>query len=272
MNACRQVESGVVELYFYDELDAQERASVALHVASCAVCRQELEELEVIRTALSTRPVVSAPPGGDWTAFMTRLDKAVARDERAPVVPIQNVVAASRESLRPALTRRAAPYLTMAALLALVSMSVAYVARSGWGRERSQPSSPSVARSGEAATARAAEPVTIEAAFAALSEQHFERSKLVVLGIASKDARQARSEDWEYERQLASSLLSDTRLYRMTAEERGFKQIADVMGDLELVLLQASHGIPSDPDDLEQIQRLIAKRDLVTKMGLVAGI
>jgi hypothetical protein len=160
----------------------------------------------------------------------------------------------------------------MAALLALVTMSVAYVARTGWGRDRSQPQTTSAARSGEAAPGVAAEPVPVEAAFAALSEQHFERSKLVVLGIASKDPRQTRSEDWEYERQLASSLLSDTRLYRMAAEERGLKRIADVMGDLELVLLQTSHGTPSDPEDLEQIQRLIDKRDLVTKMNLVAGI
>jgi hypothetical protein len=272
MSGCRQFESGVVELYFYDELEAGERASVAQHVASCAECRQALEELDVIRTALSTRPVVSAPPGGDWTRFMTRLDTAVARDEAARVIPIQHPVAAPRENARAPLTRRAAPYLTMAALLALVTMSVAYVARTGWGRDRSQSQATPVARNGEAATAAAAEPVPVEAAFAALSEQHFERSKLVVLGIASKDPRQARSEDWEYERQLASSLLSDTRLYRLAAEERGLKRIADVMGDLELVLLQTSHGTPSDPEDLEQIQRLIDKRDLVTKMKLVAGI
>ena len=39
---------------------------------------------------------------------------------------------------------------------------------------------------------------------------------------------------------LASDLLNDTRLYRLAAEERGMKQIAGVMGDLELVLLQTS--------------------------------
>jgi hypothetical protein len=262
-----------VELYFYDELDAQQRASVSQHVASCAECRQALEELDVIRTALSTRPVVSAPPDGDWTAFMARLDSAVANERAAvapvalaPVIPIQQVVALPRARAR--LTHRAAPYLVMAALLTLVTMSVAYVARTG---ERSQPATPTVARVADPAGTPPVQPVSIEAAFAALSEQHFERSKLVVLGIASKDARNARSEDWEYERQLASTLLNDTRLYRMTAEERGLKRIADVMGDLELVLLQASHGTPSDPEDLQQIQRLIDKRDLVTKMELVAG-
>jgi hypothetical protein len=111
-----------------------------------------------------------------------------------------------------------------------------------------------------------------EAAFAKLSEQHFERSKLVVLGLTSKDPRRASQADWEYERQLASNLLSDTRIYRLAAEQKGMKTLADVMGDLELVLLQTALAHEADSENLEQIQRLINKRDLVTKMELVAGI
>ena len=106
----------------------------------------------------------------------------------------------------------------------------------------------------------------MEAAFAALSEQHFERSKLVVLGLANKDPHAAREADWAYERGLATNLLSDTRLYRLAAEERGLKALADVMGDLEIVLLQTSLADAPDDGALERIQRLIHKRDLVTKM------
>ncbi len=109
-----------------------------------------------------------------------------------------------------------------------------------------------------------------EAAFTALSEQHFERSKLVVLGLANKDPHHAREADWAFERGLASSLLSDTRLYRQAAEARGMKSIAGVMGDLELVLLQTSLADAPDAEALEQIQRLIHKRDLVTKMDVAA--
>ena len=110
----------------------------------------------------------------------------------------------------------------------------------------------------------------MDVAFAALSEQHFERSKLVVLGLANKDAHHAREADWAYERGLASNLLSDTRLYRQAAEERGMKTLADVMGDLELVLLQTSLADAPDAGALAQIQRLIHKRDLVTKMEVAA--
>jgi hypothetical protein len=237
----------------------------------------------VIRDALATRPAVSAPPGGDWSGFMTRLNGAVAAEHPGGMERAHASLAAddgeppAAASPRAA-TLRAAPYLAMAALLVLVTMSVAYVARTGWSRDRrTVPSmatvSPPAASTG--ALVLASDPdssATLQSAFAILSEQHLERSKMVVLGLANKDARRARLEDWEYERQLASSLLTDTRLYRMAAEERGLKTIADVMRDLELVLLQTSLAAHSGSADLAQIQRLIDKRDLVTKIDLAAGI
>ena len=86
-------------------------------------------------------------------------------------------------------------------------------------------------------------------AFTRLSEQHFERSKLVVLGSRTR-IRAARSRPTgQYERQLASSLLTDTRLYRLAAEERGMTSLASVMADLELVLLQTSMAQESSRDD-----------------------
>jgi hypothetical protein len=103
-----------------------------------------------------------------------------------------------------------------------------------------------------------------------LSEQHFERSKLVVLGLVNKDPDTAA--DWAYERQLAAALLSDTRLFRQAAEERGLTKLARIMDDLELVLLQTSVVEEPQPETLEQIQRLIRKRDLVTKMNVVTTI
>ena len=48
------------------------------------------------------------------------------------------------------------------------------------------------------------------------------------------------------------------------------KTLAGVMGDLELVLLQTSLADAPDAAALAQIQRLIHKRDLVTKMDVAA--
>jgi hypothetical protein len=204
---------------------------------------------------------------------MSRLEVAV----QAPVAGAHASHAAHSAGQR---RHSFAAYMAMAALLSLVTMSVAYVFRTTGSPGPTAPAGSSAAIDPALPASPAPEAVPASAgadragnsAFAALSEQHFERSKLVVLGLASKDPRRAMAADWAYERQLASTLLSDTRLYRLAAEERGLKNIARVMGDLELVLLQTSVDDQPDPSTLEQIQRLIAKRDLVTRMDVVATV
>jgi hypothetical protein len=253
--------SGSIELYFYDELDELSRAETEHHLATCAECRHALDELRLIRAALAPRATVAAPPGDDWFGFMARLDRAI-KTERP--VPAAQTAPAGR------ILRGFAGYLAMAALLALVTLSVAYVIRS-----RPVTGTDPVVAGGTGTVpslgtpASAARRWSDDAAFAALSEQHFDRAKLVVLGLASRDPREAAAGEWEYERQLASSLLSDTRLYRLVAEERGLTSLARIMGDLELVLLQASMSRDPEPATLEQIQSLIRKRDLVAKMNVV---
>lgn len=243
MTACPVLGSGAVELYFYDELESRQRAEIEQHLSSCAECRRALEELRVIRDALASRPDVSAPPAGDWTAFMTRLDRALEAERTRPgVLPF-----GPRRG-------RFVAYVAMAALLALVTISVAVAMRA----VRPHPA-PAAALPREAAR-------DADADFATLSEEHFERSKLVVLGLATKDPADRRADDWAYERELASSLLNDTRMYRLAAEDRGLSDIAGIMRDLEIVLLQTSLTDARDPSSLPRIQRLIEKRDLLEKM------
>ena len=271
MTLCTVLASGSIELYFYDELDAVERASVDRHLPTCRECRAALEEMQVIASALAARPAISAPADGDWAPFMARLDAALQGEKvlRHPEAP-------ASLSRRPAVQ-----YLAMAAVLSLVTSSVGYLAYQRYAR----PALPStnvatpVVTNATPATAPVSTPPTATAepagtsdrAFTALSEQHFERSKLVVLGLAAKNPQKVRPADWAYERQLASTLLSDTRLYRLAAQERGMRTLAGVMSDLELVLLQTSHSDETDTATLSRLQQLIRKRDLVTKMEVVSS-
>ena len=264
MTACFMLESGTIELYFYAELDDVAHAEAERHFVACGQCRQALEELKVIRAALAVRPDVATPVGGDWSGFMTRLEGAIGSQRASPAIrPV--VLPASGAG------RGYAAYLVMAALLALVTMSIAYVVRS----RAVLVDQPAVAGLRDGATE--AEPTggspgrlwTADSGFASLTEQHFERSKLVVLGLANKDPREVGPGGWAYERELASTLLSDTRLYRLAAEEQGMTSLAKIMGDLELVLLQTAMSRDPEPGTLQQIQSLIRKRDLVTKMNVV---
>ena len=257
MTACTLQASGTIELYFYGELDELSHVQAERHLASCAECRQALDELRMIRSALAARPDVCAPPAGDWTAFMQGLGRAIRQGPQPTGVrpPPPRVL----------LSNRHVALLAMAALLALATLSIGYIVRS----RSAEVANPTIAE-GLNVPPAAPEPAgsawSADAAFASLSEQHFERSKLVVLGLANKNP--VETGEWEYERALASTLLSDTRLYREAAEDRGMTALARTMADLELVLLQASLSSDREPATLEQIQSLIRKRDLLTKMNV----
>ena len=256
--SCPVLASGAIELHFYGELAAAEYAEVGRHLSACDECRQALEDLRTIRAALGERADVAAPPGGDWSGFMARLDASLGREGAGAVVQ-------GRRSAPRSPARRLAPYLAAAAVLTLVTLTAVtalLVLRQGDGARRQPPPS------AEAVDVAAGVPQLLgpDVVLSAVSDQHFERSKLVVLGLATKDGRQ---DDWSYERNLAGGLLEDTRLYRLAAEEQGMQSLAGVMRDLELLLLQASMSSEADAASLDQLQRLIRRRDLVAKMDVV---
>jgi len=251
MTRCEFVDVPDVELYFYEELDASERIRVEAHLHQCAACRQRLDDLHAIRRALALRPAVDAPPAGDWSGFMRRLDAACRIDARA-------TAAGRRWRWRAA---------AIAAMLALVTASVWWA-----GRLEHAPAPRTAAVDAPGASNSAPrEAAVADKSLREGTAEHLERSKLVVLGLTTLDPDRTKADDWQYERQLAGTLLSDTRLYRRAAQDRGMDDVARVMRDLETVLIETSMSDNTDRAALARVQRLISKRDLVVKMQLVAS-
>jgi hypothetical protein len=248
MTTCDVQQDGAVELFFYDELDPAARERMLVHLRTCRECASAFEELQLIRDLLAERPDVSAPPAGDWSGFMRRLNTAVNAPARGTSATIRSYIG----------------LLATAALLAIVTISVYFVAK--------DRSSFAGATGSLAVSTRTDDTLVETAGLKSVGEQHFERSKLVVLGLAAKEADQTPVADWAYERELASSLLKDTRVYRMAAEQRGLNRLAGVMRDLELVLLETSMADERDGAALGQIQKLIQKRGLIEKMDTVATL
>jgi hypothetical protein len=256
---CDVQAAGTIELYFYGELPDGDRGALQAHLSGCAECRAALDDLSMIRAALAGRPDVAMPPGGDWSGFMHRLHVSIAVDGSG-----SNVSGTPPVSI-PRLRRQLAPYLAVAATVILVTAAVVSVVNQRSAQRTAAAVQPATPTPESAQPVQSASVTTgADPGLMAVSGQHFARSKLVVLGLVTKNGRQ---DDWAYERDLASSLLGDTRLYRLAAEERGMQPLADVMGDLELVLLQTSMAEEPTEASLHQLQRLIRRRDLLTKMN-----
>jgi len=270
MNACEFTNTPDVELYFYGELDAVERTRVEHHLRGCAECRQRLDDLHAIRRALASQPVVDAPPANDWSGFMRRLDNAVGV---GPTESRRSGEAAKADGVSPKPRRGGGGrhIAAIAAMLAIVTLGILMAARFRAATPIQLTQGPRPDVLAPAPNAGAANAKASLRALRENSAEHLERSKLVVLGLVTRDARHTSAADWQYERQLAATLLSDTRLFRLTAQERGAADVARVMRDLETVLLEVSMSDQPDRESLERVQRLITKRDLVSKMQIVAA-
>ena len=271
---CDLQSAGMVDLYFYGELSARDRADVQIHLRQCAICRQALEELSVIRAALASRRDVATPPGGEWSGFMARLAESLEHSSRQPGFRrfggppgVRGRVWFRISPARPGMFARpgVVGYVALAALLALVTAGILVVAP---GR-RTVPAPDQIGGREVPATLPAAIAPQLDPALVSLSGSHFERSKLVLLDLTTTDSASLAPEQWSRDRERAATLLNDTRVYRLAAEERGMTTLAGVMRDLELVLLQTSMSEEPDAESVEQLQRLIRRRDLLTKMDVV---
>ena len=130
MSACELFDTADVELYFYGELDPVDRARVEAHLRGVRAAAGSVSRICTRSAARSRRArVVDAPPAGDWSGFMRRLDSAVARDDRRrPVEPRR-----TGSNPRTVTDRRTAgtlrPVIALAAMLALVTIGVVMAAR-----------------------------------------------------------------------------------------------------------------------------------------------
>jgi hypothetical protein len=261
---CLRASSETPTLYFYGELADADRASFEQHLAACPACALVLDDLAQVRAALAGR-ADAARDRREWDSFMQRLERAVdgrlkaqgSSHEAVSSDELRGTELSASHSLPPR-PRASSPEPRAYVWLAVAAALIAGIALGLFWIERAP-----VSRGTETASADSAAP-----ALDAAAARHFERAKLVLLGLALKDPSSARADDWQYERGLAASLLPETRLFRLSAADSGNARLAGLLEDLEAVLLQAAMSSDADPPELQRLQRIIRGRDLLVRMDV----
>ena len=92
---------------------------------------------------------------------------------------------------------------------------------------------------------------------------HLERSQMMLTELVNEPDQPA---DLALERERARNLISENRLYRQTAAESGDPAVAQLLDDLERVLLDLSHGM-----NTEEVKSRIAAESLLFKLRVVGA-
>ncbi|MGH9219474.1 MAG: hypothetical protein ACRD1W_09235 [Vicinamibacterales bacterium] len=226
-------------LHYYGETDRADETRIESHLSSCAECQFANQQLHRVMTLVDAAAPVEAPLGFERTAW-ARLEPALDQQQR------------SRRGLF------WIPQFALAGGVAALVM-VAFMAGRFTGGEPAgvTPASPVAAASPER---------VLHAAFG----DHLDRTQMMLVELANAESDHADVLAGEQGR--AVDLVAANRLIRQSAEQSGDVVIADVLEDLERVLLEIANS-PADAssNDLTDLQSRITDEDLLFRVRVIAS-
>jgi hypothetical protein len=228
------------QLIAYQDGEISGREAAAAHINSCAECKAELNRLAEMLAAYQALPVPD--PGEDygrrvWQQIAPRLNEKRSRWWQVFLEP-----------------RR----LTAAGLVAALLL-IAFLA----GRASKRVDH------GDAALT--AEQVRQRVLLLAVGE-HLGRSEMVLMEIANAEPEGAtmKQVNLSSQRRRAEELLDENRLYRQTALQEGDTGIANVLDELERVLLDVAHSPGTvTPAQFKSIRQRIDDDGLLFKVRVL---
>ena len=213
--------------------EAEHEAPLRAHLASCAECRAAMGSLESLLAALREDDV---PERGE--DFSRAIWERVKRQRR----PVAFVPRGAR--VLP-VARRLAPFLALAASLVIAFQL---------GR---------VSRVDEPITAGARERILLVAV-----SEHLERTQMVLVEL--QNAGGNGEVDLSSERQWAQELVPSNRLYRQAALHAGETGMANVLEDLERLLVEVANGPERvSPAAFQEIQERIESQGILFKVRVI---
>jgi len=242
-------------LHYYGEMTEAAEARACAHLETCAVCRESFARLKRVMAAIDAAPVPE-PDAFFEQRTWARLEGAV-REAPRPASAADDLVEdrplGGRRSWLGGVPFRAIAWGAAAALVVIA----AFVA----GRFSSPPPAPVQ----QAAAAGA--PLRERVLLVDLGDHLVRSENALVEFVSAPDPGEAAAG-----RQRIEELVAANRLYRRTAVASGDRAVAEVLDELERVLIEmAGAGPASSGDALDAVRRRIDARGLLFKVRVIRG-
>ena len=235
-------EEELVLRYYGEEVQTP---SAERHLAECLECRETYSSLQRVLNVVDSLPVPER--NSEYGAEVWRKIR--------PAIP----------SRRKWLTLPSFEWRWAAAAAATAAlMAAAFVA----GRHFPQNAAPGQA--GRPQITAAADPQAGEKVLLVAVGDYLERSQMVLIELANADPKGKL--DISAERHRAADLVSESRLYRQTAQHTGDSTVTTTLDELDRVLLEIAHG----PDEvsaaeLEHLQKRLESEGILFKMRVLGS-
>ncbi len=213
--------------------ESAEAPAIDQHLGECEECRKEFRALQLVLNTVDSAPVPER--GAEYgNAVWQKIEKRIGARKRRSF--------GQWWIWAPA----------MAALLVTAFLA---------GRLTHQPAAPEIAKNQQ---------IRERILMVAVGD-HLERSQMVLAELSNAPDHKGKL-DITDERDMASELLDDNRLYRQTARSTGDTAVANVLDDLERVLLEIAHS-PNEVSSgqLDDLRQQIESRGLLFKVRVMGS-
>ena len=248
-------EEQLVLHYYRDARDPSEAAAIEQHLHDCAACQADLAAIGRTLEAVE-RLSVPARPDGYGTEVWTRVQTRLATSSRRPWWQ------AVREQLTP--TR-----LALAGGVAVLVVAAFVGGRFFPGTRSAPPTTPGAASTPAATQQTAADLARVrERVFLAAVGDHLERSQMALVELVNAEG--GPQVDISDDQRRVRELVSSNRLYRQTAVTTGDHGVAEVLDELERVLVEIANS-PStiSPAEFEKVRDRIEQQGLIFKVHVL---
>jgi hypothetical protein len=235
-------------LHYYGEMGSAEESAAAAHLSTCATCHDSFRRLQRVLAAVDEN-ALSGPelPEHFERTVWARLEPNLSRE---------------RGGWRSWLVLTPARLVGAAALIVLL-VGAAFMA----GRLTPRPETPAGGSTQAAAATR--ENVREGILLSDLSD-HLDRSQMVLVELATADDKG--QVNISGERSRAEQLVAANRLYRQTATSTGDTAIAELLDELERVLVDvAASPEHLSSQDLDEVRRRIESKGLLFKVRVLSS-
>lgn len=229
-------------LHYYGETGRADESRVESHLASCAECQFANQQLRRVMTLVDTAAPVQAPLGFERTAW-------------ARLEPVLDELLVRRSAKR---VGGWFPEWALAGGVAALVL-VAFMAGRFSGGESSGVTPGSVMAH-----------IEPERVLHAAVGDHLDRTQMMLVELANADTDHA--DVFAAEQDRAADLVAVNRLIRQSVEQSGDAAIADVLEDLERLLLEVANA-PADAtsNELADLQSRITTEDLLFRVRVIAS-
>jgi hypothetical protein len=232
-------------LHFYGDADAP--AAIEAHLRECADCRKKLETLKSVLAAVGMSPTMKPAerPANYEAEVWKRLEPRLTETKHGSWWSVD--LAAWFRPQR----------LAMAGAMAVLLIGVFYL---GWVM-RGIPGTPGVTNVTDNGTVR-------ERILLVAVGEHLERSQMVLLELSNAPSNG--TVDISAEQRRARDLVDENRLYRKTALSTGDPGLANVLDQLERVLVEIANSPNKvSSQELAGIRKRLESQGILFKLRVV---